>query len=64
MISEHPERLDPNFGTGVGGDWIHANSFDYNEVLDQAVINNSTFSEFYVIDHGSTFIPGNPERSI
>jgi hypothetical protein len=64
VISEHPEKLDPNFGTGVSGNWIHANSFDYNELLDHVVINNSRLSEFYVIDHGSTFIPGDPARSI
>ena len=64
VISESPGRLDPNFGPGVTGDWIHINSFDYNEVLDHAVVNNSRFSEFYVIDHGATFIPGDPERSI
>ncbi|TDJ47171.1 MAG: hypothetical protein E2O51_01510 [Gammaproteobacteria bacterium] len=68
VISEHPERMDPNFGHGVNGslfgDWMHTNSFDYNQVLDQVVINNSTFSEFYVIDHGATFVPGDPEQSI
>jgi len=63
VISEHPGRLDPNFGTGVSGNWIHINAFDYNEILDHVVINNSRFSEFYVIDHGGTFIPGDPERS-
>ena len=60
-ISDYPERLDPNFGGGRKGDWIHTNSFDYNDVLDQVVINNSTDSEFYVIDHGATFVPGNPK---
>ncbi len=64
VISEHPEKLDPNFGRGVNGDWIHTNSFDYNEILDHVVINNSTLSEFYVIDHGRTFIPGDSEQSI
>ena len=68
VISEHPGKLDPNFGHGVNGslfgDWMHTNSFDYNEHLDQVVINNSTFNEFYVIDHGATFVPGDPERSI
>ncbi len=68
VISEHPERLDLNFGHGVNGslfgDWMHTNAFDYNERLDQVVINNSTFSEFYVIDHGATFVPGDPGRSI
>lgn len=64
VVSEHPGKMDPNFGGGVGGDWIHINGFDYNEVLDQVVINNSTFSEFYIVDHSATFIPGDPERSV
>lgn len=63
-IADYPGRLDINFGAGRGGDWIHTNSFDYNEELDQIVINNSTDSEFYVIDHGATFVPGDPEKSI
>ncbi len=68
VISEHPGKLDLNFGHGVNGsvfgDWMHTNAFDYNEELDQVVINNSTFSEFYVIDHGATFVPGDAEQSI
>lgn len=64
VISEHPEKMDPNFANGVSGDWIHINSLDYNETLDHIVINNSTFSESYVIDHGATFVPGDPQRSI
>ena len=63
-ISDYPERLDPNFGGGRRLDWIHINSFDYNDVLDQVVINNSWDSEFYVVDHGATFIPGDPKKSI
>ena len=64
VVSENPGKMDPNFGAGVGGDWIHINGFDYNEVLDQVVINNSTFSEFYIVDHGATFIPGDADRSV
>ncbi len=68
VVSEHPGKLDLNFGYGVNGsvfgDWMHTNAFDYNAELDQVVINNSTFSEFYVIDHGATFVPGDAERSI
>ena len=64
VISEHPGKMDPNFANGVSGDWIHVNSMDYNQTLDHIVINNSTFSESYVIDHGATFIPGEPEESI
>ncbi len=63
-IADYPGKLDPNFGSGRKRDWIHINSFDHNEVLDQIVINNSVDSEFYVVDHGGTFIPGNPEASI
>jgi hypothetical protein len=64
VVSENPGKFDPNFGNGVGGDWIHANGFDFNSVLDHVVINNSADSEFYVIDHGATFVPGDPEESI
>ncbi|MFC1891985.1 aryl-sulfate sulfotransferase [Thermodesulfobacteriota bacterium] len=63
-ISDYPGKLDPNFGGGRRGDWIHINSFDHNETLDQIVINNSIDSEFYVIDHGATFISGDPKGSI
>ena len=63
-IADYPQKMDVNFGGGRRGDWIHINSLDYNETLDQIVINNSTNSEFYVVDHGGTFIPGNPEESI
>ena len=64
VVADNPGKMDPNFGGGANGDWIHANGFDYNAVLDQVIINNSAFSESYVIDHGATFVPGNPEESI
>ena len=62
-VSEHPGKLDINFGPGVSGNWIHMNAFDYNPVLDHVSINNSRMSEFYVVDHGATFVTGEPERS-
>lgn len=37
-------------------DWNHCNSLDYNEDLDHICINAKHFSEFYVIDHGATFV--------
>lgn len=64
VVADNPGKMDPNFGAGANGDWIHANGFDYNAVLDQVIINNSAFSESYVIDHGATFVPGDPEESI
>ena len=63
VVSENPGKMDINF-SDVGGDWIHANAMDYNQTLDHIVINNSTYSESYVIDHGTTFIPGDAEASI
>jgi hypothetical protein len=36
---------------------------DYNSELDQVVV-NSVQGELYVIDHGSTFTPGDPQASI
>jgi hypothetical protein len=51
-------------GLSRSGDWIHINSLDYNETLGQIVLNNSRDSEFYVIDHQGTFLPGNPAGSI
>ena len=64
VVAEHPGKMDPNFAGGASGDWIHINSLDYNQTLDHIAINNSTFSESYVIDHGGTFVAGDPERSI
>ena len=65
VIRENPGKMDINFADdGISGDWIHANSMDYNATLDHIVINNSTHSESYVIDHGATFVTGDPEASI
>jgi hypothetical protein len=60
-ISAHPEKLDINWHTPYGGpnpDWTHCNSLDYNEELDHIVVNAKHMSEFYVIDHGGTFVVG------
>ncbi len=63
-IADYPRRLNVNLpGRPLRRDWLHCNSMDYNEELDQVVI-NTVQGEFYVIDHGSTFIPGDPEGSI
>lgn len=63
-IADYPGRLNLNLpGKPVRRDWLHCNSLDYNEELDQVVI-NCVHGEFYVIDHGNTFIPGDPDSSI
>ena len=55
-IVSYPELIDLNYA-GIGGagqDWIHANSIDYNEDLDQIVISARNYHEIWVIDHSTT----------
>lgn len=64
VVANSPGKIDLNIrGNSVKSDWNHCNSLDYNEQLDQIVI-NSVHGEFYVIDHGNTFISGDPTASI
>ena len=53
-----------NRGEGIQRDWHHCNSLDYNEDLDLIAINSKNWSEFYVIDHGNTFVAGDLSASI
>jgi sugar lactone lactonase YvrE/formylglycine-generating enzyme required for sulfatase activity len=63
-ISNYPGRLNLNLpGRPVTNDWLHCNSIDYNQALDQIVV-NAVGGEFYVINHGNTFTAGNPAASI
>jgi hypothetical protein len=54
VISEHPELLDINLGTVMGGDWMHCNAVDYNEEEDIIVFCSHNLHEVYVIDHSTT----------
>ena len=63
-VADYPGRLNFNIpGLPVQRDWLHCNSIDYNQELDQILI-NSVRGEFYVIDHGNTFVPGDPSASL
>lgn len=63
-VANFPNKLNINLdGHTLKADWLHCNSLDYNQSLDQIVI-NSVQGEFYVIDHGNTFVSGNPASSI
>ncbi len=63
-ISNYPGRLNANItGMPVQSDWLHCNGIDYNQALDQIAV-NSVRGEFYIIDHGNTFIAGNLSNSI
>jgi hypothetical protein len=63
-ISDYPGKINLNLpGRPMKADWLHCNSMDYNQELDQ-IVTNSVQGEFYVIDHGNTFVPGSPQESI
>lgn len=54
-ISSHPELVNLNYTEATtDGDWVHANSIDYNSDLDQIIISSRNLNEFWVIDHGTT----------
>ncbi|MCX6245520.1 MAG: aryl-sulfate sulfotransferase [Bacteroidetes bacterium] len=64
VIANTPGRINLNLrGNPVKSDWMHCNSLDYNQSLDLIVV-NSVHGEFYVIDHGNTFVANNPVSSI
>jgi len=57
MISDFPERLDVNFSEDPGAnpaEWLHVNSLDYNEGLDQILISSKFHNEVYIIDHSTS----------
>ena len=63
-VRDYPGRININMpGNPLKKDWLHCNSLDYNQALDQ-IVTNSVQGEFYVIDHGATFVAGDPAASI
>jgi hypothetical protein len=63
-IASYPGKINLNLpGKPLRANWLDCNSLDYNQQLDQIVI-NSSHGEFYVLDHGNTFIAGDPQGSI
>ena len=54
-VAEYPKRIDLNYPPRLSkGDWIHLNSVDYNAELDQILLSSHSFSEVWIIDHGTT----------
>jgi|GEM_PF-202479 len=55
-VSANPQLLDVNYlgFSGGGTNWIHVNSIQYNEKLDQIVLSARQLNEFYIIDHSTT----------
>lgn len=54
VVAVHPELFDLNFAGNGNSDWIHANAINYNEELDQIILNSRSASEFWIIDHSTT----------
>jgi hypothetical protein len=57
-VAGHPELVDINYGVinSLLFDWLHSNSIDYNEELDQILISVRNFNEIWVIDHSTTTV--------
>src|SRR5690606_29478611 len=55
-VSENKHKLDINFTNGLNGsaNWLHVNSIQYNEELDQIVLSSRNLSEIWIIDHSTT----------
>lgn len=55
VIADHPELFNLNYsGNGDNPDWLHLNSVDYNEQLDQLIISSPQWNEIFIIDHSTT----------
>ena len=51
----YPELIDPNYPTiRRSADWLHFNSIDYNEALDQIMLSSRQLNEIWIIDHNTT----------
>ncbi len=53
-VGNDPEDDDRGPGGRMRADWTHVNSVDYNPALDQILLSVHSFSEIWVIDHGTT----------
>jgi hypothetical protein len=67
-FANYPGRLQVNgvhytAPSGPRTDYQHCNSFDYSPYTGHIAINAKATSEFYVIDHDGTFVPGDFEAS-
>jgi len=64
VIANTPGRRNLNMpGMPVQKDWLHCNALDYNQDKDMIVI-SSVHGEFYIIDHGNTFVANDSAASI
>jgi Arylsulfotransferase (ASST) len=52
---DRPGLIDPNYPTSrQSADWLHINSIDYNEALNQIVLSVHHANEIWIIDHNTS----------
>jgi len=58
VVADHPEKLDINFlnDGGSGANWLHVNSIQYHDNLNQIVLSSRNLSEIWIIDHSTTTV--------
>lgn len=50
-----PNKLDFNYtANGSSQNWLHINSIQYDETLNQIIVNSRNLGEMYIIDHTTT----------
>ena len=56
IVQDNHQLMDINFlGESNGSaNWMHINSVQYNESLDQIILSSKKLSEIYIIDHSTT----------
>lgn len=56
IVSQSANKLDINFTNGAAGNanWLHINSVQYSEPLDQIILSSRNLSEIWIIDHSTT----------
>ena len=56
VVQDNPQLLDINYlnENSPEANWLHINSIQYNEQLDQIIMSSRRMSEIYIIDHSTT----------
>jgi len=54
IVENNPQLLDFNYAANGQANWLHINSIQYNETLDQIILSSRLNSEIYIIDHSTT----------
>ena len=55
-VRDNPQLLDFNYlnSSSAAANWLHINSIQYSENLDQIILSSRHISELYIIDHSTT----------